>query len=338
MAIPGIPVNFYVQQGDAQVFLSWDISSGATSYTVQRSSDGVTFTNIATPVVNNYLDTSILVDTQYYYQVASTNGSGTSGYTSAQSIIPTLSGKISLGELRLRSKERADRVNSNFLTLPEWNFNINKSYYELYDLLITTYEDYYVAPRLSFQTDGASQFYDLPNGQNYSSAPALYKLYGVDCGLDNSANAWITLKKFDFISRNRYVYPQITSTFLGVFNLQYRMLDKQIMFIPPPAGNQTIGLWYYPRLKWLLKDTDSMDGVSGWDDYVIVDAAIKALRKEESDTSELEREKMALIDRINGAAQNRDAGQPDTISNSRSWGERWGGYGGLGYDGSSGGY
>lgn len=338
MAIPAQPINFYVQQGDGQVFLSWDISAGATSYSVQRSTDGVSFTTIASPVVNNYLDTTISVDTQYYYQIASTNGSGTSGYTGPQGIVATLAGKISLGELRLRAQQRADRVNSNFLTLPEWNFNINKSYYELYDLLITVYEDYYVAPRLAFQTNGSSQLYDLPNGQNYAAAPALYKLYGVDCGLDNSSNAWVTLKKFDFIARNRYVYPQITSTFLGVFNLQYRMVGSQIMFIPTPAGNQTIGLWYYPRLKWLLKDTDSMDGISGWDDYVIIDAAIKALRKEESDTTELEREKLAMTDRILGSATNRDAGQPDTISNSRSWGERWGGYGGVGYDGSNGGY
>lgn len=339
MAIPAIPTNVYVQQGDGKVSISWDIVAGATSYSVQRSTDGVSFTTIASPVVNNYLDITVLVNVQYYFQVASVNSSGTSSYSNAQAVIPTLPGQLSLGELRLRAKERADRVNSDFVTVPEWNFNINQAYYELYDLLITVYEDYYVAPRLSFSTDGVNQLYDLPNGQNYTGAKALYKLYGVDLGLDSSTNAFVTLKKFDFISRNRYVFPQITTTFLGVFNLQYRLVGGQIMFIPIPSGSQVLGLWYFPRLSWLLQDTDVMDGISGWTQYVIVRAAKYALDKEESDTSKLDTEILFLKDRIESSAMNRDAGAPDTISNTRSWGDRWGGNtaGGPGWDGPSGG-
>lgn len=337
MPAPAIPPNFYVQQGDSQVFLSWDIVAGATSYSVYRSTDGVSYSSLSAPAVNNYLDASIAVNTLYYYKVASVNGSGTGEFTVPQSIIPTLPGKISLGELRLRSQEAADRVGSKFLTLPEWNYNINKSALELYDILITVYEDYYIAPRLSFQTDG-TQLYDLPNGSNYSGAKAFYKLYGVDCGLDASSNAWVTLKKFDFISRNRYVYPQITSTLLGVFNMQYRLHGDKLMIIPTPSGAQHLGIWYFPRLSWMLQDTDVLDGISGWDDYIIIDAAIKALQKEESDTSVLMARKQMLMDRIESSAMNRDAGQPDTISNTRSNSETWGGYGGPGFDGSYGGW
>lgn len=334
MALPAIPQNFFVQQGNAQVFLSWALVSGASSYSVKRSTDGVTFTEIATPLVPQYLDSSALINTQYFYQVASVSSGGTSPYTQPQAIVATLPGKLCLGELRLRSQQRADRVNSNFVTLPEWNFFINQGYYELYDMLITVYEDYYIAPRLVFQTTGA-QSYDLPNGQNYNGAPAFYKGYGLDCGLAESTNAWVTLKKFDFIARNRYVYPQLTSTLLGVFNLQYRFLDDKVMFIPTPSANQYIGLWYFPRLTTLLQDTDVMDGISGWDQYVIVRAAKYALDKEESDTSKLDAELLFLKQRIEAAANNRDAGQPDTISDTRNWSNRWGG---IGYDGSYGGF
>lgn len=317
-AVPSVPTNFNIQQGDGKVYLSWDIVTGATSYQVLRSTDGVSFSNYATSGVNNYLDSAVTVGTLYYYQVAGVNGSGTGPTTASQSIVPTLSGQISLGELRLRSQQAADRVNSNFLTLSEWNFNINQSAKEYYDLLITAYEDYYIAPRVLFTTDGSSYQYDLPNGQNYSGAQAFYKLYGVDCGLDNSNNAWITLKKFDFIQRNAYVFPQVNSTFLGVFNMRYRVLGSKIEFIPTPSGNQTIGLWYFPRCTTLLADTDILDGVNGWSEYVIVDAAIKALRKEESDSTLLNEQKMMLKQRIEQAAQNRDAGAPDTISDTRA--------------------
>lgn len=338
MSAPAIPSNLVTQQGNQRVYTSWGIVAGATSYSVQRSTDGVTYSVVGTPSINNFLDTTVTINTQYYYRVASVNVSGTSGYTQSQIIIPTLPGQVSLGELRLRSQQKSDRVNSSFVTTEEWNYFINQSYYELYDMLITAYEDYYIAPRLEFQTDGSNQFYDLPNGQNYSGALPFYKAYGVDLGLDNSTNAWVTLKKFNFIERNRYVYPQITSTFLGVFNLRYRVLGNKIEFIPTPSGGQTIGLWYFPRLITLLQDTDVMDGISGWESYVICRSAKYALDKEESDTSKIDEEILFLKKRIEETSQNRDAGQGDTISPTRTRSEQWGGFGGPGYDGSGGGW
>lgn len=332
MSIPGIPTSFVLQQGNRQVFLNWALVSGATSYQVQRSTNGVTYSIIDSPTVNNFLDDTVSVQTLYYYKVASTNSDGTSSYTSALQIIPTLTGELSLGELRLRAQQRADRVNSNFVSTAEWNFYINQSYYELYDLLITVYEDYYVAPKLTFQTDGTSSRYDLPNGANYDTAPALYKLYGVDFGL-NGANpdAFYTLKKFNFIQRNRYVFPQVTSSLLGVYNPQYRLIGNTIMFIPLPSGGQTVGLWYFPRLTTLLQDTDVMDGISGWTQYPIIRAAKYALDKEESDTSKLDAEILFLKQRIEETATNRDAGSPDTISDARTSSELYGYNGGNGW-------
>jgi hypothetical protein len=331
------PTNFLVQQGNGQVFLSWNISAGATSYQIQRSVDGVNYSNLAAPVINNYLDNTVTIGTQYFYQVASV-GASTSAYTAPQSVVPTTSGSMSLGQIRLLAQQEADRVNSNFITTPEWNTYINQSYFELYDLLVQAYEEYYVAPALMMTTDGVTQLYPLPNGINYNGAPPFYKLMGIDCGLDNSGNAWVTLKKFNFISRNRYVYPNISSTFLGVFNLQYRLLGDSIELIPTPSANQILRIWYIPRLVQLLEDTDIADGISGWTEYVVVDAAIKALMKEESDTTALMFRKEALKKRIEESAPNRDVGQSDTISNTRSWAERWGNYGGGGFDGNFGGY
>lgn len=328
MAIPAIPQNFYLQQGNGDVYLLWDIVSGATSYSVQRSTDGVTFSSLATPAVNYYLDTTPTVGTIYYYQVASTNADGTSSYANSQQIIPTLTADLSLSQTRLMAQWAADRQNSKFVTLPEWNTYINQSYFELYDLLVDVYEDYFVQDPYIFSTDGSSQ-YTLPTD--------FYKLLGVDCGLASTSNAWVTLKKFDFIARNRYIFPNLTSTFYGVFNLGYRLVGNTLMFIPTPSSGQYIRVWYIPKLTQLLQENDILKGVSGWSEYVIVDAAIKALRKEESDTSILMAQKMALIKRIEESAMNRDAGMPDTISNTRSWAERWGGGSGPNGDGSFGG-
>lgn len=337
MAIPSTPSNVYVQQGNGQVLISFDISAGATTYPILRSTDGVSFVQVAAPATNSYLDTAVTRGTLYYYSVQAASVDGSSVSSPPQQIVPVMQAENSLGQLRLMSQQRADRVNSNFVTLPEWNSYINQSYFELYDLLITTYEDYYVAAPLIFQTDGSLDRYPLPNGVLYNAAKPFYKLMGVDCGLASTGNAWISLSKFDFIARNRYIYPNLTSTFLGVFNMQYRLVGNELMFIPTPSGAQYIRLWYFPKLTQLLQDTDIVDGISGWTEYIIIDAAIKALQKEESDISALMMQKQAIVDRIQSSAMNRDAGQPDTISATRNWNQRNGGSGGDS-NGSFGGY
>lgn len=338
MAIPAAPQNVVVQQGNGQVFISWDIQAGATSYPVLRSTDNVTFTSLATATSNQYTDVSGSIGTEYFYQIKATNADGTSDGTVSDGIVPSITGNDCLGSVRLQAQQRADRVNSNFVTLAEWNNYINQSAFELYDLLVTLYEDYHIAEPFVFQTDGQNTNYPLPNGVvtdiNGVIAKPYYKLLGLDLGLTNNDNAWVTLKKFDFIQRNRYVYPNITSTYMGVFNMRYRVMGNKVNFIPTPSGGQYVRMWYVPRMERLLKDTDMLDGVSGWTEYVIVDAAIKALQKEESDVTALMMQKQALIDRIEASAMNRDAGQPDKISSTRNDGSgNWG----SGTDGSWGG-
>lgn len=347
MAIAATPSNFYVTQGNGQVYLQWDLEAGATSYDVQRSIDGTTYVSVSTPSVNQYLDTSVTIGVGYYYKIASVNASGTSNYTQAQLIVPTPSGEMCLSQIRLASQQRADRVNSNFVTLPEWNSNINQAMFELYDLLVTAYEDYFVATPASFTLNGSSYLYPLPDGtiqftnqsgQSYA-APAFYKLLGVDLNLNTANNAWVTLSKFNFIDRNQYVYPTAGGTIYGVFNMSYRLMGTNIEFIPTPTGNQTVRLWYVPRLQQLLQETDvTTIGFSGWLEYVIVRAAILALAKEESDTSTLERQLLFLKQRIEESSINRDVGRPDTISDVRRGGFWGSGGNGMGWNGSSGGF
>lgn len=333
---PSIPQNLAVQQGNGQVWITCDQVPGATSYPIQRSLDNVTFSLLSSPAVPQFLDTTVTVGTTYYYQIAASNGTS-SAFTSSQSIVPTLPGQQTLGQIRLLAKQKADRVNSQFITDSEWNVYINMSYFELYDILVQKYgNEYFVAQPALFQTTG-SQFYPLPDGQisfltsNQTTfiPHAMYKLLGVDLGLNiNNAtpqtNAWITLKKFMFISRNRYVYPQLTTNLLGVAGLRYRVLGNNIEFIPQPQSGQFIQLWYIPRMTTLLQDSDIADGVSGWTEYIAIDAAIKALQKEESDVSVLAVQKLAMLDRIEAAAENRDAGEPETISDTRRYTDLYG--------------
>jgi len=340
--IPGIPQSFFVQEGNGQVLVSWNQAPGASSYIVQRSLDNVTYTTLTTisgsPLATSYVDTAVSLGTQYWYQVAASSIAGTSPYTIPQSVVPAPAGEMCLSQIRLASMQRADRVNSTFVTLPEWNSYINQAQYELYDILITAYQDQYVAPPVQFTTNGTDYLYPLPNGSNTFlnalnlsqtiTPPAFYKLLGVDLQVQNTNNGYVNVQKFNFDNRNQFVYPNSTSTIYGVYNCRYRVMGNNIMFIPTPSANQGIRLWYIPRLQQLLNDTDiTTTGISGWVEYVIVRAAKYALDKEESDSTVLTQEIAYLKMRIEEAASNRDAGKPDTITDSRSTKGYWGGDG-----------
>lgn len=348
MAIPYQPQNVSAQQADGNILITWNAVLNAAIYQIQRSTDGISFTLLATTGITvSYTDSLPGVGIMYYYQVAAVNLDGTSVYSSVVQMVAAPPSEMSLYELRLRSRQTADRVNSNFIVDSEWNAFLRLAMYELYDILITAYEDYFAGQYVFINTNGTTQNYPTPDGAtNYfggswpstssagAPAQAIYKIAGMDLGINTSNNAWVTLLKFDFIERNKYVYPNSTSTIYGVYNMRYRWMGNNINIIPTPAGNQQIRMWYSPRLPALLAESDLTNiGISGWLRYPIVRAAKYALDKEESPTDHLDAELLFLKTRIESASQARDAGSPDTVSNTRQDPL----YGGTGFGGGSGG-
>jgi len=354
MPVPAAPTSLSAEQSDGQVCLTWSLASGATTYQINRSTDGVSFSPLVTTsgIQSQYIDaqnlpgtTTPALGTMYWYQVAGINGSGTGAYSSSAQIVPAPPSEMSLWELRLRSRQKADRVNSQFVTDSELNTFVRLGAYELYDLLIDSFEDLFSDKFVYIQTNGTTQNYPIPNGvNNYlggnyngtsgTPAKALYKLVGMDLAVNTSSvtPAWVTLRRYNFIDRNKFVYPNSTSTIYGIYNMSYRVMGDNINIIPTPAGNQTLRAWYAPKLARLLSDTDYTNiGFSGWLDYVIVRAAIYMLGKEEgTDTSLLQNELLFLKSRIEQASQNRDVSMSDTISNVRGNGVM----SGTGWDGN----
>lgn len=350
--ISAIPQQVVLSTGNGQNYLTWAEVAGATNYVVQRSVSGLlgTFTTVGSPVINNYLDTAVTSGIQYWYQVGSVSLAGASGFNSTGTnsnpltCVPCLPGQINLGYLRYHSKLKADKLHSNFLTTDEWNFNINQSANKLYDKLVTKFGDkYFLAPPIQIPSNGTDVI-PMPDGLLYGGAPALYKLAGVDSSTNLGNNQWFTLPKFNWIDRNKYSTLQLAGTTNAIFGLQYCENGNNIYFIPMP-GAVAFQLWYVPILRQLLQDTDMMPfSISGWSELVMIDAAIKALIKEESfdAANVLIGERTEMVNRIETTAANRDVGTPNTVSNTRNaagdpnfpnWGNggnSWGGGGGWG--------
>lgn len=344
--IPYQPQNLTAQQDSGSILLSWTGSLGASSYQVQRSLDGVNFSNLATSTTGQYLDAFPGIGIQFYYRVAGVSTAGTGTYSSVVSMVSAPPAEMSLSEFRLRCRQAADREGSDFVSDSEVNYYGRLAMYELYDLLMTSYEEYFASSYVLIPTNGNQANYPLPDGaSNYlggsfggtsgDPAPAFYKLAGMDLNVNSSplTPSRVSLLRFDFIKRNQYVYPNSTSTIYGVYNMRYRIMGNNINIIPTPSGNQTLIAWYSPRLPRFLLDTDlSTIGVSGWLRYPIIRTAKYILDKEQTvDTSKFTEEIVYLKSRIEQSASNRDAGQADTISETRTDSI----YGGSGFGGGA---
>jgi fibronectin type 3 domain-containing protein len=88
---PATPTGLQATAGNAQVSLSWNASTGATSYNVKRSTaNGGPFSaTLASPAVTNYIDTTVTNGTTYYYVVSAVNASGESANSAQASATPT---------------------------------------------------------------------------------------------------------------------------------------------------------------------------------------------------------------------------------------------------------
>lgn len=217
-------------------------------------------------------------------------------------------GDLTLLQLKTLARQEADQVNSLFVSDAELTSYINQSYFELYDLMVQKYgDDYFVGLPYVFTPNGTDDRYALPAD--------FYKAIGVDLNLGNAGDSWITIHRFNMSDRNRFAVPNFQN-FYGVTNLRYRLSGDTIWLTPTPTSGQQMRIWYVPRMVELVADGDVAKGVSGWLEYVVVDAAMKMMAKEESDVSVLMARKQMLIQRIESAAENRDAGQPMVVADN----------------------
>lgn len=321
------PPNFQIVSAQGQVILTWSSASLATIYYISRSSDGVTFSLIGTTTLTTYADTSGTLNAVYYYYVQSGNGVNSSLPTATLQAVNLVPGQTTAGNIILEAQQRCNKENSNFYTAQELMSMCAQSYKDLYDKVVTAYgDDYYVQTPYTYTTTTNTQLYPLPTD--------FYKLLLAEVALNpQDPNSYVTIKQFNFIQKNLWNYPN-QYTMYGITNIRYRINGTNLMIVPQTQGNQTLRIWYVPRPNQLINLTDLIDGVAGWEEYIVVDMCIKMLTKEESDPSIFAMQKAELEKRLLEMSKNRNLGEPQTVSDSKyrnfAWGDGdWGNGSGM---------
>jgi len=210
-----------------------------------------------------------------------------------------MASNITLLDLRNACKDRADMQNSNFITDDEWNRYINSAAKELYEILILKGLQYTTTTD-TISLNGTDDTYDLPSN--------FFKLVGVDHNINNET---YPMEEYTFQNRNLY-NQQNTQRYL-----RYRLVGEDMIRFNPKPSAQEITIWYDPVLATLSDDADTLNGVNGWEEYVIVRSALWAKVKEESETGDLKQDIAFLRDRIETAAENRDLGPAGQVTDVR---------------------
>ena len=336
MSIPPLgnvitPTGFLATSCQGLVLLSWSPVPFVVNYYINRSTDNITFTNIANTVSLQFSDASAVVGTLYFYQIqaASLTASSLPTYSvSGQSLTP---GQTTVGNLILECQQRTDRVNADNITTQEWTSMISQSYKWLYNLIIQKFgNDYFIAPPVSYLTTG--QLDPVYNAQLFPLPPDFYKLMRCEVALNQGdPNSWITLKQYEAIQANLYNFPNIY-TLYGVTNLRYRLWGNFLSIVPITTSGQTIRIWYSPRPSQLINLTDVVDGISAFEELMVADVCIKAMIKTEEDATGFALQKQELLKEVEEAAENRNVGEAQTVSDSRTrnfaWTDGGGTYGG----------
>jgi len=227
------------------------------------------------------------------------------GAGSANDIFKT--NEVSLAQLKVMVRERADMENSTFIGENELTTYINLAYGEYYDIIVSRYEDEFTIQD-ELTVDAGESVVPLPSD--------FMKLRGLDYKLSGTSDSYQSLRKFQFDQRNN------TRDNAHVYNGQtarrYRIVGDKISILPEDKAPGTYRFWYVPVYPKLVSDADTIGGVNGWEDLVVIQAAIYMLQKEESDVRVLLLQKDAIIKRITTMASNRDLGGIETITDSAS--------------------
>lgn len=216
---------------------------------------------------------------------------------------------ITLATLRVLVRERADMVNSAFVSdtatsLDQW---INEGIATIHGKLIEAYQEEYVRNEVTINVVSGTEYYELPTD--------FFKLYEVDVPINGRSRS---MKPFNKMSRNLLRNGILYGNFyLPRYRIVGRSSDQQVMgyiqFLPATFTG-TITMAYAPDYTPLVADDDCFITFMGWEKYVVAYAARRALLKEESDVRNLDADLMRWDKEFETLKENRDLNMPQSVA------------------------
>lgn len=212
-------------------------------------------------------------------------------------------------------RDRADVENSDHVTDAQITRYINQSIAALHALIVEQDEDEYAVDVTISVAAGATLSAIISGGDNPAAAP--YKVLAVDVINSNGLSYPVPR----YMPGERALLGAVSRSPLETTHYRLRGLNT-LYWSPPFASAVSVRVTYVESSVDLVSLSDVYDGRDGWEEWVTLDAAIKVAIKEESDDTQMARERAMVQERVFRQLVVRDRAQPKRIRDVMG-GERW---------------
>ena len=216
-----------------------------------------------------------------------------------------------LAELRTECRQRTEMEGSTFVADAELTRYLNQSIAKLHGKLVRAYGDQYFRTASTVSTVAGTDTVVLPT--------TFFRLLGVDVVIGGITQS---LEPIDW--SRRADYANVGAVWSAGYPIVYSIgaSGGKLQLYPVPNGVYSLTMHYIPHATVLASDSDTFDGYSGWEHYVVLDTCIAMLAKEESDTKDLRLERDDVEKQIDDLAGSRDDGAAWRVQ--RRWSPRSG--------------
>lgn len=160
-----------------------------------------------------------------------------------------------------RARQMANQVKSAFCTPEEVLTWLSEEYADFYDLLLGSDPDQLAVSRYDIPIIAGTTRYDMPAN--------FYSLVGVE---KQKGTRWIDLEPYSVAERN--AFQTVTGEAFA-----YRQDGAGVELVPPPNAG-TYRAVYYAAPSDITDATVTIDGIAGWEGYLIRRLALRMAVKE----------------------------------------------------------
>lgn len=218
---------------------------------------------------------------------------------------------VTLPVLLSRVRQRADVETALHVTDVEVYSYINESVAALHSLIVEAGEDDFLSS-FEVSTVAGQEAYDIT-----AEAANFYKLESVDALIDG---LWAPLDRWQFSERHVYENASADGWGSRFMRRAYRITGRDTLrLLPVPDGVYTVRIWFHEASRLLPYEGevppgfDEYDGRDGWEEWVVLDAAIKIGVKEETDVRALIGEREKVERRVLPQARSKDRARPARV-------------------------
>ena len=227
-----------------------------------------------------------------------------------------MASSVTLAQLRTDARLYADQrpeSADSFISPTELTRLINIKARELYDMLVSARGSDYYATEATIAIVAGTSRYDLPAD--------FYELASVTLEWSDQDHELI----FPVGStRLRIAYEANWKKWSRYDLKAYKLRASQLEFLPVPSGNVTCRIQYVPVFVDMVSDSDTFDGINGWEKMLTLGVAIEMRAIEKRPSSDLMALYQEQIGRIETLKSERDAEAPLEIVDEQRLRERQG--------------